>query len=368
MNKAKYDGLPADLKKVIDDNSGARLRAISAASGTSGTRSAVPPYLKRNTPIHVIDGADLAAWKKATEPITASGSKSATRPATTAPSCQGGAGAGRQVRQVSDRTRRWRGQPEPHGPVGRALERVCEAVAMLGGLLLVAIMLVSSVSVIGTRPVATARREGLGHTWRYRDRAARLRGGGVCVPAALPAQARERAGGGFTKNLPVRYRSMFDLAANLLFLVLASRWRWQLGTARRRSSATATPRWCCGFRRAGPMPPRSRSLWLLVLVTAYRVAAQRPRDRARTARSARRPSGRALKPARCPNFAGGRGKLPASCWHFSRCACRSAWRCWRSVPAASSGSRARAAAELSQDDAVRDLRRTILFRSSRCSC
>jgi TRAP-type C4-dicarboxylate transport system substrate-binding protein len=27
--------------------------------------------LKRNTPIHVIDGADLAAWKKATEPIYA---------------------------------------------------------------------------------------------------------------------------------------------------------------------------------------------------------------------------------------------------------------------------------------------------------
>ena len=27
--------------------------------------------LKRNTPIHVIEGADLAAWKKAAEPITA---------------------------------------------------------------------------------------------------------------------------------------------------------------------------------------------------------------------------------------------------------------------------------------------------------
>ena len=39
--------------------------------------------------------------------------------------------------------------PQPHGPVGRLLEHVCGAVAMLGGLLLVAIMLVSSVSVIG---------------------------------------------------------------------------------------------------------------------------------------------------------------------------------------------------------------------------
>ena len=42
-----------------------------------------------------------------------------------------------------------RAAPAPHGPIGRLLEGVCGAVAMLGGLLLIAIMLVSSLSVIG---------------------------------------------------------------------------------------------------------------------------------------------------------------------------------------------------------------------------
>ena len=46
--------------------------------------------------------------------------------------------------------------PEPHGPLGRALESVCEVVAMVGGLLLVAIMRVSSVSRWISTPSATA--------------------------------------------------------------------------------------------------------------------------------------------------------------------------------------------------------------------
>ena len=91
----------------------------------------------------------------------------------------------------------------------------------------------------------------------------------------LPLCQLERANvlvGAFTKNLPVRYRSMFDLAANLLFLVLAARSPCSSGTARRKSSATTTRPWCCASRRAGRTPRRWRSVWLLVMVTAYTVA------------------------------------------------------------------------------------------------
>ena len=71
MNKAKYDGLPADLKKVIDDNSGAVLSRDLGRKWDEWDKIGRAAVLKRNTPIHVIDGADLAAWKKAVEPITA---------------------------------------------------------------------------------------------------------------------------------------------------------------------------------------------------------------------------------------------------------------------------------------------------------
>jgi TRAP-type transport system periplasmic protein len=69
MNTAKYNSLPPDLKKVIDDNSGA---AHSKQCGKYfdewdvGGREAV---LKAKMPIHTISGADLEAWKAATAPV-----------------------------------------------------------------------------------------------------------------------------------------------------------------------------------------------------------------------------------------------------------------------------------------------------------
>jgi TRAP-type C4-dicarboxylate transport system substrate-binding protein len=71
MNKAKYEGLPDDLKKVIDQNSGAALSRDLGRKWDEWDQIGRAAVLKRNTPIHVIDGADLAAWKKATEPIYA---------------------------------------------------------------------------------------------------------------------------------------------------------------------------------------------------------------------------------------------------------------------------------------------------------
>lgn len=71
MNKAKYDSLPDDLKKIIDANSGAALAAELGRKWDEWDAIGRAAIVKRGTPIHVIDGPDLAAWKKAVEPLYA---------------------------------------------------------------------------------------------------------------------------------------------------------------------------------------------------------------------------------------------------------------------------------------------------------
>ena len=66
MNQAKYDSLPADLKKVIDANSGV---ATAKAFGRQWDASA-PPARKlavdRGNTFYVIPASELANWDKAT--------------------------------------------------------------------------------------------------------------------------------------------------------------------------------------------------------------------------------------------------------------------------------------------------------------
>ena len=66
MNQAKYDSLPADLKKVIDANSGA---ALSKAMGVQWVASA-PPARKiaadHGNTFYVIPASELENWQKAT--------------------------------------------------------------------------------------------------------------------------------------------------------------------------------------------------------------------------------------------------------------------------------------------------------------
>jgi TRAP-type transport system periplasmic protein len=71
MNKAKYDGLPADLNKIIDDNSGAGLSREVGRGFDEWDRIGIEALAKRKTPVIEIDGADLAAWKTATAPVAA---------------------------------------------------------------------------------------------------------------------------------------------------------------------------------------------------------------------------------------------------------------------------------------------------------
>jgi TRAP-type transport system periplasmic protein len=69
MNKAKYGALAPELKQVIDDNSGAPLARDLGKKWDEWDQLGRAAVVKRNTPIHRIDGADLAAWKRATEPM-----------------------------------------------------------------------------------------------------------------------------------------------------------------------------------------------------------------------------------------------------------------------------------------------------------
>jgi TRAP-type C4-dicarboxylate transport system, periplasmic component len=70
MNQAKYDSLPADLKKVIDANSGAD---ASAWAGGKGFDSVVPAFHKlatdRGNQVFVLAPAEMARWTKATADV-----------------------------------------------------------------------------------------------------------------------------------------------------------------------------------------------------------------------------------------------------------------------------------------------------------
>jgi len=142
---------------------------------------------------------------------------------------------------------------------------------MAGGVLLVAIMLISSVSVIGRglSQLFGARLSGIPG-----DVEIVQLGCAVAVFAFLPLCQLKRANvlvGAFTKNLPVRYRAMFDLTANLLFLVLAFLVAWQLGhgTAEKFSNHDTTM--VLRIPEGWPFAVALAFAWLLVFVTAYTV-------------------------------------------------------------------------------------------------
>jgi TRAP-type C4-dicarboxylate transport system permease small subunit len=152
------------------------------------------------------------------------------------------------------------------------LERSCEVVAMLGGLLLVAIMLVSSVSVIGRglSQLLGAKVSGIPG-----DIEIVQLGCAVAVFAFLPLCQLKRANvlvGAFTKNLPVRYRSQFDLAANLLFLMLSFALAWQLGHGMVEKFANNDSTMVLRIPEGWAYAAALAFAWLLVIATAYTVA------------------------------------------------------------------------------------------------
>lgn len=69
MNKAKYEGLPDDLKKVIDDNSGANLAPLAGKALDEAEAAERQKALDAGGTVTVIPEADLAAWKERTQPV-----------------------------------------------------------------------------------------------------------------------------------------------------------------------------------------------------------------------------------------------------------------------------------------------------------
>ncbi len=65
MNQGKYDSLPADLKAVIDRNSGATLSATAGRIWDESQIAGRKPAVDRGNTFYVIPGAELDHWVKA---------------------------------------------------------------------------------------------------------------------------------------------------------------------------------------------------------------------------------------------------------------------------------------------------------------
>jgi TRAP-type C4-dicarboxylate transport system substrate-binding protein len=69
MNKAKYDSLPADLKAVIDKNSGRELSAFLGKTQSGNDAPGKEKMIAGGHTITVIQKTELDVWKKASDSI-----------------------------------------------------------------------------------------------------------------------------------------------------------------------------------------------------------------------------------------------------------------------------------------------------------
>jgi TRAP-type C4-dicarboxylate transport system substrate-binding protein len=69
MNKAKYESLPPDLKKVLDANSGADFSAFMGKTQEAADAPARAQMVASGSQITVIPGAELDKWRKATDAL-----------------------------------------------------------------------------------------------------------------------------------------------------------------------------------------------------------------------------------------------------------------------------------------------------------
>jgi TRAP-type C4-dicarboxylate transport system substrate-binding protein len=70
MNKARYESLPADLKQVIDDNSGMKWALAAGRGFDKGDAAGIETALASGT-LNRIEGAELAEWQAAADRTTA---------------------------------------------------------------------------------------------------------------------------------------------------------------------------------------------------------------------------------------------------------------------------------------------------------
>jgi TRAP-type C4-dicarboxylate transport system permease small subunit len=163
---------------------------------------------------------------------------------------------------------------DPPGALGKFLEGATEIFALIGGLVLLGIMLVQSLSVAGRSLPDIFGLLGL--------RLPRLSipgdieivqlGCGIAVFFFLPLCQYRRANvmvEFFTQSLPVQLRSLFDLAANLLFLAVAGAVTLQLFRGMLEKFAYGDTSMVLRIPEAWPYLAAVIAAGLWTLVTAY---------------------------------------------------------------------------------------------------
>jgi len=71
MNKDRYDGLPADLQQVIDDNSGLEFSIFAGGTMAEADGPSRQIAVDRGNSIVTVSGADLEAWHAVAAPVIA---------------------------------------------------------------------------------------------------------------------------------------------------------------------------------------------------------------------------------------------------------------------------------------------------------
>ncbi|MDE2048741.1 MAG: TRAP transporter substrate-binding protein [Betaproteobacteria bacterium] len=69
MNQARYDSLPADLKAIIDKNSGAGLSDMAGRTWDQSAAPARKPAVERGNVFYTIPGSELDNWMKVSAPL-----------------------------------------------------------------------------------------------------------------------------------------------------------------------------------------------------------------------------------------------------------------------------------------------------------
>ena len=69
MNKDRYESLPADLQKVMDDNSGLEFSVFAGTTMQGADAPARQLAVDRGNNIVTVSGADVDAWKAASKPV-----------------------------------------------------------------------------------------------------------------------------------------------------------------------------------------------------------------------------------------------------------------------------------------------------------
>lgn len=69
MNKAKYDSLPPDAKKVLDANSGAALSEWIGLKFEEADVTGKKPAVARGNTFNTVPAAEIENWKKAAQPV-----------------------------------------------------------------------------------------------------------------------------------------------------------------------------------------------------------------------------------------------------------------------------------------------------------